>query len=182
MPRFFQWLSSLPLIGPLVSCSKSDHKDAVVELIINLVFSTMPLWLGAFVVLIMDNSINDLLDALNSNINTGELFLYSSALLAPVFYMSLYDKPGAYAFPSKLSHIVVVVLLILLSAVVFGLQRANISLNAATVFTMSKWFYLIAIVILYLALVYHNARLPSPSDAMKNSEEDFMERLKRHRG
>jgi hypothetical protein len=134
---------------------------------------------GAFVVLL--HGAQGYWVAIYGNINNGELFLYATSLLGPIFYMSLIDPPGARQFPSRLSHMFVVLVISVLSAVAFGLQRAGQQLNPTIVYTASWILFVSALMLLYLATTFKNRRLPAGPEDFKQGEKDLSEKLKEHR-
>lgn len=172
-------IRKLPIVSGLADCRWQDHWEAVREIVPNLVVSLMPIWVGAFVVLLLGTQ--GYWQAIYGNINNGELFLYATSLLGPIFYMSLIDPPGARQFPSRLSHTFVVLVISVLSAVAFGLQRSGQELNAAFVYTASWILFVSALLLLYLATTFKNRRLPAGPEDFKQGEKDLSEKLQEHR-
>jgi hypothetical protein len=173
------WIRKLPIVSGLADCRLGDHWEAFRELVPNLMVSLMPIWVGAFVILLHGDK--GYWQAILGNINNGELFLYAASLLGPIFYMSLIDPPGSKQFPARLSHMFLVLIISVLSAVAFGLQRAGQSLNADFVYSASWLLFVAALVLLYLATAFKNMRMPSGPEDFKVGERDLAARLKEHR-
>ncbi len=181
---FFRIVRGLPLISGLPETRWINHKDAAKQLATNLVWSLLPIILGVLWLLAEsgEHSNPDLSSVIFANIGHGELFLYCSSLLAPIYWMALHDPPGAGRFPSKLSHMVFVALIICASAFFYGLQRSNLTLNEGFIFQTSIILFVVSVLILYIATVYHAYRMPSlPEELLKKDERDFSSNYKNHR-
>lgn len=176
-------ISKIPLIGGLVSCSLDDHWLAAQELFVTLIFSMFPILIGTVVVWVMKSSGVSLSigGAFYSTIENGELLIYATVLLAPIVWMSLTDPPGAKLFPSKLSHMVSVLLVVAFSALVFGLQRAGQQIRTDLSFNISIWLFVGSMTLLYLATVYHNGRLPNAPSEFRKHESSFADDYRERR-
>lgn len=178
--RLSRLVRKIPLVSGLPDCTIADHRDAAIEFFLTLVWSTLPIWLGTLVVYVLKNApANTWSGALYSNIGSGELFLYSTSALAPVFYMALHDKPGVGEFPSKKIHIAIVSVIMVICGAFFALLRANIELREQLLFHFSTYMYPAALILLYLATVYHHARHGNPAAEMRSQEERFSDRFQR---
>jgi hypothetical protein len=124
-------LRGIPLLGPLADCTLSAHWNALKEMATILILSTVPLWLGSLLQFFVNQGTTwaEYKTALVSTVSGGELFLYCTSLLAPICWLALSDPPGAKKFPSKLSHIVFLLIINLIAAGVFGLQKGGQHLN-----------------------------------------------------
>ncbi|WP_155984761.1 hypothetical protein [Thioalkalivibrio sp. ALE31] len=131
-----------------------------------------------------DNQTSNIASAFFSNIQGGELFLYCTSALAPVFYMALYERPGVGGFPNRSGHIAVVVILMIVCGAVFSLIKGDVDLHQEGIIYLSLWLYPISVLLLYLATVYHSARHPkNPAEKMRSQEEDFLKHFNdRHSG
>jgi len=181
--RLAEWL---PIISGLIECSYEDYKEALKEWFSTLLIATSPVWLGAFVILICSPDTKDSLTEAYShivlvNIKKGELVIYCTTLLAPVFYLVLHDRKTDRAFPSKISSMLIVLVIWLLSGSIFAIQRAGLYFNPDTTFKISVVLFLSSIFILYVAIVYNNSRFPNFAKRFRDQEEDFSKKLKKHR-
>jgi hypothetical protein len=175
-------IGKIPFLSGLRNCRGRDFWYALQEFVVTLIFSTIPIWLGAFVIHLSNKIGEDnFLSALKCNINNGELFLYSAAMVAPIFYIALNNYPGSKEFPNRLSHMIAVFVLTVLSAVAFGLQRVGIQFETSRSFRMSYIFFIISLCLLYIALVYKNRALPDVAEEMRSSEDKFTQKFLEHR-
>jgi len=182
MKTFKSVSQNIPLVSGLLECKRRDHWYALQEFFVIIIFSTVPIWVGGFVVYLSSKlSKMTYIESIIINISNGELFLYSAAILAPIFYIALIDYPGTKIFPNRLSHIGSIVIVLVLSSVAFGLQRMGIKLLDSLIFKTSCIFFIITLVFFYIALVYKNRRFPDISEEIKNGENKFTENYLKHR-
>jgi hypothetical protein len=116
-----------------------------------------------------------------STIWDGELFMCATSLLAPIFWMALEDPPGARTFPSRLSHMLIIVLVVALASVFFALGIANNHLKEPFTFHFSVAIFSISVALLYLSTAYHSSRLPNAPAVFREDEADFSAKYRRHR-
>jgi ribose/xylose/arabinose/galactoside ABC-type transport system permease subunit len=107
--------------------------------------------------------------------------MYATALLAPVFWMALVDPPSARAFPSKVSHMLLILVIDMIAGAFFGLATAHHNVNPEFIVTFSGWVFLTALFLLYLGTVYHTNRMPDPSEEFRKQEGDFSAAYEEHR-
>lgn len=178
------YFRKIPLIGPLVECSRKDHQGASLELFTHLVISTMPFWLGGLVLYAISHETSKTYIAmLTSTLNKGELLIYSTSLLAPIFYTAFTNEAGsARAFPSRYEHAVLVAMLIAICAAMFAILKTGILLDSNFIFTLSIGCTLVGLFLRYLAGVYHKMRNRDPGEEMRKQETDFVDELIEHRG
>ena len=170
-----------PLIGGLIDCKSQDYYKAFGELILTLLFSTLPI----FIALIVDHYKLNLffLESFKNNLSNGELFLYSTSILAPIFYTVLDDSGAKRTFPEKMPALIVYGGLMLISALVYALQKAGVALNSASLFQDSTIIFIISTFLLYLVIVLNNNRISmNPQQEMQEQENDFVNEYKKHRG
>lgn len=173
----------MPLFGGLVDCDWPNHREALGQTFIVLLMSTMPFWLATLVVYGTGDDLSGaaLRGALYGTISRGELFMYCTALLAPLFWVVLVDPPGSPAFPSKLSHMVTIGVIDVVAAVFFALVVAGRALNGRFCFLMSTGMFACSVALLYLATVYHASQVADASQEFKKQETDFTEAYREHR-
>ena len=176
------YIRQIPLLGPLVDCSWRAHIDSLGQTFVVLLLSTSPLWLGSIVVYgLSAQGVLTLHAAFDSTISHGELFMYGTTLLAPIFWVALVDPPGARVFPSKIAHMLIIAVVDLIASVFFGLTIAGNHLRQPFVFYLSIVVFWTALILLYLGTVYHSSRLPEPSDVFKQQEDAFAADYTEHR-
>jgi hypothetical protein len=177
------FLRGIPLFGGLVDCTLQDHWESLRQTAVIVLLSTTPIWLGALIVYSFGVNLEfaSFMDALQKTVGNGELFMYSTALLAPVFWMALVDPTGAHAFPSKVSHMVLIGVIDLVAGAFFGLITAHTKVNPQFISTTSRWMFFISLGLLYLGTVYHTSRLPDVPLEFQKQENDFSQAYKEHR-
>jgi hypothetical protein len=178
-----RWVKNLPLVGPLADCTWDDHWESLGQLTVVFGLSTAPIWLGALIVYGTGGDLGypAFVSALSSMVANGELFMYCTALLAPVFWMALFDPPGARAFPSKVPHMFLIAIIDLLAAMFFGLISAHSNVNPRFIVAASRFLFWASLILLYLGTVYHTSRLPEPSEEFRKQEDAFSSALNEHR-
>jgi len=87
MGKIMVFARGIPLLGGLVDCSWQDHWESLRQTAVIVLLSTTPIWLGAVIVYSFGVNLEfaSFKDALQNTAGNGELFMYSTALLAPVF-------------------------------------------------------------------------------------------------
>lgn len=179
---FADALRRVPLVGPLVDCTFEDHSETIQQVCITLLLSTAPFTLGSLILYATNwHTCLTLPNAFWSTVWDGELFMCSTSLLAPIFWMALKDPAGAQSFPSKLSHMFAVGLIILPASAFFALGLANNRLKEPFTFHLSVWLFWASVVLLYLSTAFHSSRLPNAPEAFRVEEADFTASYRRHR-
>ena len=185
-------ICQIPIFGKVPADSRyRDHAEALRELTPNILLSTFPIWLGAlFQVAIIDNSggyYNSFAKIVVQYISKGELFLYSTALLAPLFYIMLKEYKDRRHFPSSMSFAVVAISILLLCSGLFAIRHASetvsppFGLDSDFVFYVSVVVYGTSVLLVYLAHVYRNLMDTGAPDITRKSEEDFVRRYRHER-
>jgi hypothetical protein len=128
-----------------------------------------------------DNTDNALRSAFYSTISNGELFMYCTALLAPMFWIALDDPPGAGVFPSKKSHMFLIGIINVVATGFFALGIAGKHLNPHVTFKISTYMFYVSLALLYLGTVYHVNRMPDGAEVFKEQEESFSAKVGKHR-
>lgn len=178
------YAKEFPVLGGLVVCDGRDHWDALGQTTVLFVLSTMPIWLGTLIVYAMGEltGFAGFKCAICSTVARGELFMYATAFLAPVFWMALTDRPDQRAFPGKLSHIVLMVVILVIAAVFFGLITAGNKLNQRFTLRLADLTFFISLVLLYLGILYHEHRgRRDAAEIMKGQEVDFTKKFLEHK-
>jgi hypothetical protein len=181
--KFRELVRRIPLLSGLADCDAGDHWEALGETCIVLIFSTTPIWLGAIIIYATgdDMSWTAYKAALYGPVAKGELFMYCTALLAPLFWVALTDPPGDREFPSKVSHMVLIGLINAVAAVCFALMAAGKHLNPIFTVRGSGYMFKASIVLLYLGTVYRVSLAADARAEFKRQEADFTTALREHR-
>lgn len=174
-------IGAFPLIGGLTYCEWGDHWNAMKEFTTTILWAFMPIWLGAFVAYVMDmTSDPSYLSKLHDALKNGELYIYASSLLAPVFYMALDENKNMRSFYGKLAHMIFVGFIIVISAVLFLMKRLNVIYNEPVVVKVSYSLMCVSAAIYYIAIVYNNNRR-NPSSQMRHDEDEYVAEYSDHR-
>ena len=172
-------LRKLPLLSGLADCRLSDHEDASKEFSVNLIFSTAPIWLGGLIIFSLDQSQNktffSLLITMISTVRGGELFMYSTAMVAPIVYIALKPEKGIPIFPGQISHVVFITIVAIISAAFFAIQRTGVWIDTNITFPLSFVLYILSLILLNLATVYKNYRLTGAPDEAREQTAEFVE-------
>jgi hypothetical protein len=176
-------LREVPIFGGLVDCDLRDHWESLGQTTVLFVLSVMPIWLGTLIVYATGQTSGCLgfKLAFVSTISKGELFMYSTAFLAPIFWIALTDRPNMRVFPGKVSHIVLMVIISVIAAVFFGLLTAGDRLNQNFTFRLSVVMFFTSLVLLYLGILYHESRIEDAPTIMKKDEGSFSAEFREHR-
>lgn len=170
-----------PLVGGLVDARFNDYSEACQEVVINVVLSTVPIWFGALIMLTAVKIQKGLWDLILDNMNSGELFLYATALLAPLYYFVLKEGREIPNFPSRRGFIVVATLILLISVGLFAVRRAGeifgevVALDHEFIFSLSWKVYLCGVFLVYLAYVYKNLREEGAARVARSDTDEFLE-------
>jgi len=176
-----KYFKKVPLFGGLVNCTFTNHKYAIGELLSTLLFSFLPILIAYIVSYLGDHS-TKFWPSINTNLQNGELFIYVTSLLAPVFFIVMKKRMSEEVFPSKVTHILVYWGIVGIAALVFALKRVGFTFDIISISILQKLVFYTAMVLFYLVLVYNNSLLPNPSSAMQAEEEDFAKSVHKHRG
>lgn len=177
------YVREFPLLGGLIDCDGRDHWESLGQTTVITILSTAPIWLATLMVFASANHMDvaAFKAALYGTVANGELFMYCTALLAPIFWVALVDPPRARVFPSKRSHMFLIAIIDLIAAVFFGQLTAGKKVNEQFVIKASAWMFVISLLLLYLGTVYHASRLPDAGDEFKKDEDDFRTAYSEHK-
>ena len=172
-------LRRLPFMSTLLDARSSDYAEAFKEVGLNVILSTVPIWLGAFFLSINVHSQNYLINVL-SNLQSGELYLYSTAMLAPLYYFLFKEYAGTSQFPGVRLFMIICLLLTILAAGLFGLRSARVllgvplPLDESKIFRWSALIYGSSILLAYIAHVYKNFVEAGAADLQRSETAEFV--------
>jgi len=169
-----------PLFGRLLKCTLKDHTSAFVEFLTTVLISFLPILLAGLGSLLYNNRAR-FLDSVASNLQNGELFLYLTALLAPVFFTVVKKRSTGEVFPHEIVHLFIYIAIMVIAAYVFALRRVNPNFDAISISTLQNIIFLVGLVLFYLVLVYNNSLVPDPTLAMREEEDTFTASVREHR-
>lgn len=184
------WIRLVPFVGRLPECSLEDIKDAATEVSIATAFATMPLWLLPVLSAILFKEPVTGYEA----IKTGELFLFSTALVGPLVYIisknygektSRGEDRGflrySIRFPYGQGFVYFCVAICLISSFAFIVLRNPLfkeselarMINYDGVITLSWACFVLATIIFFCATAYRNS-LDNIPRVMPKQERDFI--------
>lgn len=185
--RIKKMFESLPLIGGLAYASRKDYGEPTKEFFYTWVLSSLPIFFSVFVQLVgslpappesnSTGSISKLAEMFYANLNTGEVFIYATAFLAPVGFLMYKYNRDEIRLHNHLSFLLTVVITIAASALMFGLQRGGVIKNRYLMDLSGLVLYIIAAAVWFLALVYDNLRLDY-ANQKRAQENDLQNKLK----
>lgn len=155
----------------------NDYREALRELSISLVISTMPVWLGMLIIWSRSSNVD-----IWSVIQHGELFMYASAVVAPVLYIVARDRySNRSGFPGKVSFMIAVIVVAMTSAGFYTMNLIEAQNFPRKVIILSAIIFFISVCVNYLALVFNNTFTPNPTAEMQAQEDNFNEKFMEHR-
>jgi hypothetical protein len=190
-------MSRIPIIGVLFIVNVRAKQEALIQLIMTVMFATLPIWFGGIIAAI-DNfftvkdgerSVCEFISmyscSLFSSISNGELLMYSAALLGPTLYLgfdSLRDKERT-PFPWLRSQLLVAIFITLFATVIFFGARDKGYTGEPIFIWGTIVLYALALIILLPAMAYeHHKRFIVPTEYQQKEQEKFMEGYRDHRG
>jgi len=191
-----RYLSGVPIFGSLFTISLRAQAEATVELIITLIFSTLPIWFGGLILSInnffanyKDESnekisfISVYINNIVGSVSNGELLMYAAATLGPTLYLGLStfgrkEKP----FPWVRPQLIIAIIINFFATVLFFMARDK-GYSGEKVFVYLTFIpYILSIFLLFPAMAFEQDRRADPLQAQREDQEEFVAGYKRHRG
>lgn len=154
-------LRRAPLIGDLGYASPKVLWQAVQELFFIWILTSIPLMVNSLVDFAGTNvpgDANRFVWAVSNNLKVAEIFIYVNALLAPVFVVIYKYNRDLRHFRNHMAFLVSIHLLVVLSAVLFGLERGGMKFQPAIINRTALAFYLAALILRYLSMISDSFR------------------------
>jgi hypothetical protein len=183
------YFSRIPIIGALAHVGTAAKKEAIVELLLGLIFSTLPIWFGGIILSANDyftnfqqqdrtlyNFFTAYCNSLFSTISNGELLMYAAATLGPTLYLGFsYFGTKIKPFPWVRPQVVAAIILNLFASVLFFMAREKKYADDPTFVYVTIFLYLLSLLLLFPAMAYdHESRTTDPSGVLHDSQEEFM--------
>ncbi len=166
----------VPLVSSLIDCERRHQKDAAKEILLVLVLSLVPIWGGALLGSTSPKA--TYFGEFYKLIQNGELILYATSILAPIFYLVFHDPVGERPYPDRYFQGLIIIVLLIISLLLFSAQRSTA--GSSFIFAWSIVIFLISLVLLYLSTVFRNWMNDKPD--VKQSERDFLHDYGERRG
>lgn len=132
-------LFRVPIFSDFKEVSSEIHLESLKELLVTFIVSTLPIWSAVLIIILNDPSIG-FPEAFYKELSNGELILYASTMLGPVIYIALKER-GGKMFPGRITHMMSVIIIVILSTIVFVTQRVDYVVNKDFVFNLSVVAY-----------------------------------------
>ena len=107
-------------------------------------------------------------------VERGELFIYCTATLGPIIYLSNREIQDGSTFPGKLGLLILVIVMVAVCAIVFSLYRANVIHNQSLAFHLSWMAYVVALLLYYWTILYDGIRTTGAQAAFRRDTADFV--------
>lgn len=185
-----------PMPATMKHIPPGARHEAKVELTLNVLFSTLPLWFGGLVIgggrifreLKFDGELqgtvlSNLGDALLLSASQGELFFLTTATLGPTLYIGLTSfRNHQKAYPWVRPQFALAVLLALTATAFYFMSRDGDYADYWALVLFSLILYCVALLILYPVMAYEHARNGfNAQQEQQNQEQTFMAGYSNHR-
>ena len=174
--------------------SRPSLKEASKEVAITVGTATLPIWFFPLMGLILFNPTRSF-HLLEDSVSNGELFLFSTSLVGPLIYIlfRVYDPQEtsfkakyrtSLVFPNSLLFAVIIFLICITAAAVFGLQKISPDFSASTIskpgyIILSAIMFVVSVASLLVATKSRNELVgESPPQQMREEEDDFAMKYK----
>jgi len=181
----------LPLVGGLPECRLVHYVESFKEIFVNFVLSTSPLWLGSLITFGIDTkrpkTFHEYVSALMQSFSGGEMLIYATAAIAPMFYFALITNTGKRDFPGRLSHIVCGLLIFMICTTLFGVQRSGVKIDPNFILPTALYIYGFSLTMIFIATTYRNWRgsadevIQEAEVLPQNQERQFVDAAREHR-
>ncbi len=155
-----------PLIDGIKASKWQHHKVALAEVGITAVVSFVPLIASAMFLLLDSQEGISVLASFREVVSKGELVVYASSIIAPVFYLCLKDPPVV----EKIPQFVFAFVIFILCVVMYTLNYSGNVNNFELLVTWSYWLVGSSIIVWYLSTLF---RVMTPTPDFKAPEMEF---------
>lgn len=196
MPLGF-WKPNLTWLKRLKTrLTSRPFRDALTELTVTLIAATLPIWFFPLIALFLIG-FSYSWSLLDHSISEGELFLFCTSLVGPLLYIlfRIYEVPESerpkrfkykvsLVFPHALKFAVVILVICITSAAIFGLQKINpnfsgVDISKSGYIALSIGLFVISILAMLAATFFRNEMdIYSPSKLMRQEEDDFAKKYR----
>jgi len=175
----------IPILGPLVYCSRKNHADTLKELLVTLLFSTTTFWITVFFLKAYSSNTHvPYFDLLRQTVSAGQLFIFSVTFLGPVYLIAGEDPENAKVFPNRGVHLVALFPIALLGGGLYAIQFGGrtspgiVLLDQEYLLHASVYIAALAIVLRYLTVVYRKSTMTfNPEAEMVEPSQLFAEKF-----
>lgn len=185
----------IPIWGVLLTTDRSAQLEALYELVLTVIFSTMPIWLLGLLSAIqtyvsIDDSQRSLdyfwdayLSSMRGAISNAEMLMYVAAMLGPTFYLGLSSfRQGQAPYPWVRLQIIVAVLTGLIATALFIVFRDTERTDDPFIVSSSLILYAFSLAILFPTMAQNHARYGYfPAAEQSRQTDEFTREYERHR-
>lgn len=190
-----EWVGRyVPIYGALAGVERKAIGEALVEIVLNVIFATLPIWLGGLLIGFkkyveshssggVDGFLSVFFDAMYGLVSNGELLMYATATLGPTLYLGFsYFGNKTKPFPWIRPQLVLSILVTLCASALFFDGRNSGYMGSNLLVSLSIFFYLFALMLMFPAIAYnHHARSFDAERIMKEDSDEFMAGYDQHR-
>jgi hypothetical protein len=187
--------TKIPIIGVLANLQFNAILEALIELIITLLFSTLPIWfyalvdsIGNFYKIPIDTRSASLFyctykSSLVKTVSNGELLMYAAATLGPTLYLGLsYFGKKNKPFPWIRPQLVLSILITAFSTCMFITSRQLGYANDVSFVSLSALLYFLSLILLFPAMAYdQEIKLANILKMQQSSEDEFRDGYRRRK-
>jgi hypothetical protein len=179
-------MNGVPFFRDLKRCRSKDHIEAVKEVVSTFVLAIIPVWLGAFLMMLIPRASAS--HYLQEFLTSGEALLVSAALIGPSIYVITkkygeLPKSLTIHFPQGWFLIVILLLICMMASAVFGVQRGYSQIMPAQpdlfdprlMQELSLAVLLGTLATFYFVTVFKNFAEDGASSEMHSDTESFLE-------
>jgi hypothetical protein len=195
--KFLSLIGKIPIIGALVNISGRAIKEAFTELLLTLIFSTLPIWFSGGIVaankyfLLSQGGAEAPTEtsgffglywlAIIDSVSNGELLMYSAATLGPTLYLAFLTliRKARKPFPWVRPQILCAVLLNFIASGLFLIARENHYTDLSIFISCTALIYAISLVLLFPAMAFNHDGEADPSEIQRNDQKEFQAGYKR---
>jgi len=190
-------LSKIPIVGSLFEIRASAQREALIEISLSVIFSTLPIWFSSLILSISpyfeantpeERTVSEFFriyrEEVFTAVSNGELLMYVAAALGPTLYLGLSSfgkkkKP----FPWVRPQLVIAILINFVSAVLFFTARDKGYAAEPSFVYASATLYLVSLTLLFPAMAFNQEQEGfNPAEAQQEDQDSFQSGYREHRG
>lgn len=177
----------------LKNISRKARKEAIIEMLFSVIFSTLPIWFSGIIVgiksffkgeiLSLNSLIISIFTSTISTISNGELLMYAAATLGPTLYIGLTsifqsEKP----FPGIRMQFLLAILINFFGTVMFFESRADGFTKNILFIILTTSVYLFSLYLLYPSIAFDKVqKYPNASEAQKADTDSYISEYREHK-
>lgn len=185
----------IPIWGVLLTTDRAAQLEAVYELALTVIFSTMPIWLFGLLnaveaYVLLDDTERTFwqfwdayISSMREAISNAEMLMYVAAMLGPTFYLGLSSyRQGQAPYPWVRLQIIVAVLTGLIATALFIVFRDTEDTNDPFMISSSLFLYVFSLSILFPTMALNHARYGYfPAAEQSRQTDQFAQGYEEHR-